>query len=198
MTSEVFEKLQTFKQWDDDYYPPAARRYYDRAFARLLQYLTPQHDEPILDAGCGPGLHSIRVACAGYSVHAIDISATVLEEARRRATEAGVVDRICFKQGDHTELNLPSASYDAVFSWGVLMHIPDLSKALEELVRVLKPGGRLALQTTNGQAWDYLGERLARLVLRKHKSMEQHEFWTGCWYVFQGERLWVWGPISTR
>ena len=193
MTSKVFDNIRTFADWDQDYYPPAARKYYDRAIRRMLDHLAPATGETVLDAGCGPGVHSIRVAKLGYIVRSIDISEVAIQEARRRAAVAGVCERITFAQGDLTDLKLESNSFGAVFSWGVVIHIPEIERALKELVRIVKPGDRLALQITNHRAWDFSIERIARWMLRKPTVvLERHRLGVGGWYEHLGQRLWVW------
>lgn len=190
---EVFEKIETFRDWDEDYYPPLARWYYDRAVPRMIKSLEPKPDSVILDAGCGPGVHSVRAAKLGFRVHAVDISTTVIEEARRRAEAAGVNERVTFEQADLTRLQFADASFDCVFSWGVIIHIPDIAAALHELARVVKPGGRLALQVTNRRAWDHKAEWLARNALRKPgPPFQEGPLGRGHWYTFEGEQLWVW------
>ncbi|MEC9374389.1 MAG: class I SAM-dependent methyltransferase [Planctomycetota bacterium] len=192
-SKDVFETSDTFKSWDDDYYPPVALRFYDRAIPRMLDLLGAKEGDLVLDAGCGPGVHSIRAAKHGMRMKAIDISEWVLDEARRRAAAAGVEDRIDFQQADLTNLPFESESFDKIFSWGVVIHIPALDKALDELCRILKPGGRLALYVTNKTALDHKLESAARFVLRKpHHGMERLTLGDGCWYRMHDEDLWVW------
>jgi SAM-dependent methyltransferase len=186
----VFEKVETFEAWQEDYYQPLSRWYYDRAIPRMVQGLNPKPDSVVLDAGCGPGGHSIRTAKAGYRAQAVDISHTVVKLAQDRAEKAGVADRIAFEQGDLTNLRFEDNSFDCVFSWGCIIHIPDIEKALAELARIVKPGGRLALQVLNRGAWDGFIERTARKLLGK-KPLESSEqpLGTGYWYDFQGGKL---------
>jgi len=159
----------------------------------MMQCLDVHPDDLVLDAGCGPGEHSIRVAQAGCRVHAIDISAAALDEARRRAEAAGVADKIRFEQGDLTCLSSANSSFDVIFSWGVVIHIPAAEQALAELTRILKPGGRLALYVTNSGAWDYAVLAAAHLLLRRPlPKLETFSLGRGCWYDMQGSRLWVW------
>lgn len=191
--TRVFEDVGLFADWDRDYYSPSALRLYDRAVAAMLDFLDPGPGAEVLDAGCGPGVHSIRVARSGHRVFAIDVSSAVLEEARRRAERAGVAGSIRFARKDLTRLDLGDASVSAAFSWGVVIHIPEIGRALDELARVLVPGGRLALQITNQAAWDHRLERLARAALRRPNSgLERLPFGVGCWYESRGEKLWVW------
>jgi ubiquinone/menaquinone biosynthesis C-methylase UbiE len=193
MTVSSLDKIETFQSWAQDYYEPAALRYYDRAIARMVRLLDPKAGSVVLDAGCGTGVHSIRVANLGFKVHAIDISDVVLQEAKRNAQQAGVADKIEFQQADLTKLQFADSSFESIFSWGVIIHIPPIDQALSELVRILVPGGRLALQITNSRAWDYGIESVARKVLRKPASGEEKlPFGTGGWCDMHGGRLYNW------
>lgn len=189
----VFELPQTIEAWDSDYYHPIARRYYDRAVLRMLGLLGAKPGDTVLDAGCGPGVHAIRVARAGLKVHAVDISEAMLAEARHRVSEASIEEAIEFGREDLTELSFPDGAFRHVFSWGVVIHIRDLERAIDELVRVLAPGGRLALYITNDSAWDHGIETVVRFLIRKPiMGMERYPMGRGIWYDWQGERLWVW------
>jgi SAM-dependent methyltransferase len=106
--------------------------------------------EALLDLGCGRG----EVACAlassvqpGGRVVGIDASEAMLDAARKRAASLGVDVELVI--GDGTGLDAPDASFDAVRSERVLQWIPDMEAAVGELVRVLKPGGRLSLIDTD-------------------------------------------------
>jgi ubiquinone/menaquinone biosynthesis C-methylase UbiE len=196
--SEVFEKDVTVSQWDDDYYHPIALKLYDSAVADMLMHLNVEPGATILDAGCGPGVHSIRVAKAGYKVSAIDISQTMLQEAKQRATEAGVADKMTFSQQDLTSLTFDDNSFKCAFSWGVIIHIPQAEKALSELARVIMPGGRLALYVTNYSSLDYKIEGVARALLGKPLQSVKHDaLGEGITYQFKGEPLWLW-RFSTK
>ena len=188
----VFELGTTVSGWDADYYHPIAQRYYDAAVARMLRLLNAPEDATVLDAGCGPGVHSIRVARTGRRVHAIDLSEAMLAEARGRVADAGVADRVGFERADLTRLHLPDESFDHVFSWGVVIHIPDAEAALAHLARVVRPGGRLALYLTNRRATDHAMEAAGRAFLGRPLALERHPLGPGCWYDLLGERLWVW------
>jgi len=158
-----------------------------------LQYLEAKADDRVLDAGCGPGEHAIRAARAGHRVLAIDFSTAVLDEARRRAQRAGLADRIEFERGDLTALRFADASFDRVFSWGVIIHIPEIERALSELARILSPGGKLALYVTNRRAWDYaLLDALGPLRRRRTPPLQKTPLGEGCWYDTPKGRLWVW------
>jgi ubiquinone/menaquinone biosynthesis C-methylase UbiE len=101
----------------------------------------------VLDAPCGYGRHSIPLAAAGFHVVGVDRSEVLLEEARRRAGE-GEWPR--WVHGDHRELPLEDASFDAVLclfsSLGYRGEEGD-ERTLGEFHRVLRPGGRLVVET---------------------------------------------------
>jgi len=190
--SDVFEKEATIKQWDDDYYTPISLWLYDEAVGNMLKYMEVPPGETVLDAGCGPGVHSIRVAKAGFKVFAVDISGAMLRHARERANDAGVSEKIEFHQKDLTCLDFPDESFGYVFSWGVVIHIREAEKALNELGRIVKPGGKLALYLTNKTALDHKLEAFARFFLRKPLEREQLALGEGCWYSMNEEKIWVW------
>jgi ubiquinone/menaquinone biosynthesis C-methylase UbiE len=193
MTVSSLDKIETFQSWAQDYYEPAALRYYDRAIAKMLRLLDPRPGSLVIDAGCGTGVHSIRAAKLGFKVRALDISGVVLQTARRNAQEAGVGDRIEFEQADLTHLPFADSSIQNIFSWGVIIHIPQIEQALREMVRVLAPGGRVALQITNSRAWDYRGESIARFLLRRPlEGQEKLPMGIGGWCNMHGGQLYNW------
>lgn len=188
----VFEREETVATWDQDYYHPVAERYYDVAVPEMLQAMGARPGDLVLDAGCGPGVHSIRAARYGCRVKAIDLSDRMLAHARARSEEAGVADRIDFQQDDLTDLSLRSGEYPFVFNWGVLIHVPEAEKALDHLTRVVAPGGRLALHVLIDTSLDFAIERFVRRVLGKPLAgLTQTSLGTGVWYDFQEDRLWV-------
>ena len=188
----VFEQPATLESWDKDYYHPIAERLYDQAISHMLGLMGAPVGARVLDAGCGPGVHTRRVALAGYRVCAIDVSQTMLKEARRRIAAAGLESAVEFRQEDLTALTLPDASFQYVFSWGVIIHIHDVEKALDELVRIVAPGGKLALYVTNSKSLDTKMESLARSFLGKPLAHPEYSrLGDGNWYEMHGERLWV-------
>jgi SAM-dependent methyltransferase len=80
----------------------------------------------------------------GAKVHAIDFSGEVVELARRLTPDAEI------RQADAQDLPFPDESFDAVTCGFGLMHVPDPRRVLEEMRRVLRPGGRLAVSTWDG------------------------------------------------
>lgn len=123
---------------------------------RLVAALALAGNERVLDAGCGRGL--ALIACAkklttGTAVGidlwaAKDLSNNHPDATRANAAAEGVADRVEVETGDITRLPFADGSFDAVVSMTVIHNIPSRDRrdqALHELVRVLKPGGRIAL-----------------------------------------------------
>jgi SAM-dependent methyltransferase len=107
-------------------------------------------DAVVLDYACGAGHNTISAARAGAALAVgLDISRVSVEASRRRAEAAGVGKRTCFVQGDCEDTRLPSNSFDIIFCMGMLHHL-DLGRALPEMRRILRPGGRcLAVEALN-------------------------------------------------
>jgi len=190
---EVFEKESTVDQWDKDYYNPIAMYLYDNAILDMLRLMRVDLGAVVLDAGCGSGVHSLRVAKAGYRVCAIDISGTMLQRARRHIEAVNINAKVEFYQKDLTKLDFPDSSFRYVFSWGVIIHIPEAEKALDELSRVIEPGGKLALYLTNKSALDNKIESFIRFLLRKPLvGMKHLSLGDGIWYEMNDEKLWSW------
>ena len=150
---------------NSDYLNPDMDRFYDLAFADILRRLKPTADSKILDAGCGYCYHTTRLARGGAQITAVDFSEVALNAARETVNHAGIANQVTLRRADLTSLPFDDSSFDYVVSWGVLMHIPQLEKALSELARVLKPGGVLVLNENNMHALDVsVRERLIRIV----------------------------------
>jgi SAM-dependent methyltransferase len=112
--------------------------------------------ERVLEAGCGWGEIAARIADElGVALVAIDISPRMVELARERGVDARV--------GDVQELDFADGEFDCVTANWMLYHVPDLDRALGEIVRVLRPHGRL-VAATNGlrhleELWALVGRR---------------------------------------
>jgi ubiquinone/menaquinone biosynthesis C-methylase UbiE len=189
--TEVFAQDGTVADWDRDYYHPISESYYDVAVADMLRLMGAGSGDTVLDAGCGPGVHSIRAAQSGCRVVAVDISDLMLRHARERAEASGLAGSIEFLQGDLTDLNL-GRTFDYCFSWGVIIHIPDPLRAIDHIARHVAPGGKLALHVLNRDSLDFRLERFLRWLLRKPlPAAENLALGTGNWYQCNDKSLWV-------
>jgi ubiquinone/menaquinone biosynthesis C-methylase UbiE len=100
-----------------------------------------------LDVGTGTGVVALRAAriVRNGKVCGVDLSERMLSTARTRAEQLGFAEEVEFRQMDAEELQFADSTFDAVVSLFALLHFPDPLKALREIYRVIKPGGRLVV-----------------------------------------------------
>jgi trans-aconitate methyltransferase len=114
----------------------------------FLQWLDAPINKSWLDIGCGTGglTEQIASACKPSSVLGVDTAEDFIEVARTRVKNAE------FRVGSADNLDMPSDSFDYAASGLVLNFVPDAQAVLAEMVRVVQPGGSVALYV-----WDYAG-----------------------------------------
>lgn len=93
----------------------------------------------VLEIGCGSGVDAVEFAKAGALVTAIDITDSAIELTKSLAKEAGVEVRVIQAPAD--KILYKDNSFDCVYSFGVLHHIPEVDNVLREAHRLLKPRG---------------------------------------------------------
>ncbi len=96
-----------------------------------------------LDVGCGTGFLSLALAERGHLVRGVDLASQMLALARQKAARRGL--SVAFAGADAEALPFPSSSFDLVASRHLLWTLPHPEEAIEEWIRVLRPGGRLVL-----------------------------------------------------
>jgi SAM-dependent methyltransferase len=108
----------------------------------------------VLDVACGTGNLSIPAARAGALVTGVDIATNLLEQARSRAESEGLT--IQFEEGDAENLPYRDAAFDVVVTMFGAMFAPRPERVAAELVRVCRPGGRIAMANWTPQG--FVGE----------------------------------------
>lgn len=120
----------------------------DSPFAKRsgeLPWIEPLHEDMVvLDVACGAGHAAESVAPRVRQVVGIDLTRALLELGAQRLTESGVCN-VSFQEGDAEALPLVDGSFDLVFCRGSMHHFADPKRAIDEMVRVCRPGGRLVL-----------------------------------------------------
>lgn len=123
-----------------------ARRSVETHAQFLFPYL--KHGIGLLDIGCGPGTISVGLAkaVAPGDVIAVDSGTSQIEEARKRASDAGL-SNLRFQCESVYSLPFKDGGFDVVFAHAVFEHLKEPVSALHEIRRVLKPGGLVALRS---------------------------------------------------
>jgi ubiquinone/menaquinone biosynthesis C-methylase UbiE len=145
MPKTVSEETERLKR----IYEKQAPRY-DRSIAfweKVLfrdgrQWVCSRAQGEVLEVAIGTG-RNLTFYPAGVRLTGIDLSPAMLERARERARELGM--EVDLREGDAQDLPLPDGSFDTVVCTLSLCNVPDDRKAVAEMKRVLKPGGRLLL-----------------------------------------------------
>lgn len=149
-----FESAQAAAGYDDyAALEPALRHTFRKRLARLARRAGAA-GQRLLDVGAAYGFAACEAERAGFRVTAVEISAEAARHAALRLP-GGVL------RGSALSLPFVSRSFDVITLWDVLEHLPDPHRAVSELARCLRPGGRLALTTGD------VGSLAARLSGRR-------------------------------
>ena len=109
----------------------------------------------VLEIGCGRGVGTeiIFERFGAGEVHAFDLDPQMIELAEKRLTKFPS-EKLRLSVGDAERIEAPDNSYDAVFDFGIIHHIPHWQTSIKEVARVLKPGGRFYFEEVTQQALD--------------------------------------------
>lgn len=150
---------------------PGTRRFYELVEAH--RYTTEWHIPiaagfesasglKVLEIGCGLGTDGAQFAEAGADYTGVDLTEAAVELARKRFELFDLPGK--FQTADAENLDFADESFDLVYSHGVLHHTPDTGKAIREIHRVLRPGGRAIVMLYHRDSYNY---RLNISVLRR-------------------------------
>lgn len=151
-SSQYFE--QVADRWDNlrsGYFTEAVRQ---SAIAKA--YLRPEMIAA--DIGAGTGYMAAGLAPLVRQVHVLDGSLAMIAVAQKNL---GSMDNIVYHKADGQSLSLEDASIDVVFANMYLHHCPDPQASIREMVRVLKPGGRLVITDIDTHPYAWLKEEMA-------------------------------------
>ena len=150
------------KMWSSGDWPTIARSIQPVA-DQLVERMDVREGQDVLDVGAGDGNVSIRAAERGARVTASDITPELFESGRRRAADAGV--EIEWVEGDAADLPFADESFDLVMSTFGCIFAPRHQDAADEMVRVTRPGGAVAVcawtpEGLNGQMLKMMGSAM--------------------------------------
>ena len=112
----------------------------------LLEQLDLGRARAALDVGCGPGIditEMARLMPDDAQVSGVDISETMIAEARKRSASLG--SRVSLRTGNAADLPYPDQAFDVCRVATVLQHVPDPTRVIQEMARVTRPGGRVGV-----------------------------------------------------
>ena len=131
------------------------RRYEAPLLKRLGGTVDGEH---VLEIGCGQGVGTqiILEQFGAAHVTAIDLDPAMIDHARERLRDHG--DKVALRTGDAEHIDAPDDSFDAVFDFGIIHHIPNWRASIEEVHRVIRPSGRFYFEEVTSHAlarWSY-------------------------------------------
>jgi SAM-dependent methyltransferase len=125
----------------------------------------------VLEIGVGLGADHQRFAQAGARLHGIDLTPRAVEHTRARLAAVGLSSDL--RVADAEALPFDDCSFDLAYSWGVIHHSPDTPAAVDEIYRVLRPGGtaKIMIYHTHSMVGYMLWIRYALLAGRPGRSL---------------------------
>ena len=161
-------------------------------WARVLADLRLHGNEDVLDLGCGRGAVLLAAAkllpdgrAVGIDLWRADQTGNSPDVTRRNAEREGVVGRVELHAGDMTRLPFPDNTFDLVISNLAVHNIPSAAgrrAAIDEAVRVLRPGGRLAIADLWATSQHYARLRELALSDIQRRNLGWRMWWGGPWF----------------
>lgn len=152
-------KLRHRKMWASGDYPSVARELIPRLGERLVAAADVKAGDRVLDVAAGSGNAAIPAAALGAQVVASDLTPEMFDAGRREAAARGV--ELAWEEGDAEALPYLDGEFDVVLSCVGVMFAPHHQAAADEIVRVARPGGTIALISWTPEG--FIGQMLAAM-----------------------------------
>ena len=156
-SKDYFDRVA--QDWDD----MRENFFSDEVRVTALSTATVQKGKIAADIGAGTGFISEGLIQAGLQIIAVDQSEAILKEMKRKFADIETID---YRVGQAQNLPILDATVDYAFANMYLHHVESPPKAIEEMVRILKPGGKLVITDLDEHEFDFLRE-------------EHHDRWMG-------------------
>lgn len=111
----------------------------------------------LLDLGCGIGRHSLLFANSGFQVDSLDLSEKAIDDLAKKVKEGNIANIRC-THGDMVSLPFADNSFDCLLAYHVISHTDTvgITRIIDEIYRVLKPGGEFYLSLGSKLAWSFV------------------------------------------
>ena len=149
-TPEFFRQLDEYR-YEKLYYLP-----------RLVKF-SAYKGKSVLEVGCGAGIDMVRFAHGGAKVTGIDLSKTAIDLACKNFEQSEQNADLRVMNGER--MQFADNTFDVVYAHGVLQYTADSAKTIDEIHRVLRPGGEAILMVYNKYSWLNLMRKVTRVPL---------------------------------
>ena len=163
-SKEFFDELEAYRFEKLEYLP------------RVVDF-TAYRGKHLLEVGCGVGIDLVRFAKHGAIVTGADLAETSIELAKKNFAHAGVEGELLVMNGE--DLEFADDAFDVVYAHGVLQYTSGTQRMVDELYRVLKPGGAAILMVYNRYSWLALMAKLSATALEHEDAPVFKTFSTG-------------------
>ncbi|MBM3732642.1 MAG: class I SAM-dependent methyltransferase [Acidimicrobiia bacterium] len=142
-----------FQRGSREMFEAIYRRWLKIGTPRRAEFLASCQDKKVLEVGCGVGTDGRFLSEGGVDYQAVDLSFQSLKLAQEHFRLCDLPGR--FVNADATRLPFAYHTFDVVYSFGVLHHVPDTPAACREVVRILKPGGMVRVMLYGRHSYHY-------------------------------------------
>jgi SAM-dependent methyltransferase len=137
LAAPEYDLTEGYGLWSETYDQPL--RLFPIEEPTMHRLLDPLPASVVLDAACGTGRYSVHLAARGHRIIGVDRSPEMLAKARQKLPQSE------FREGDLKALPLEAKSVDVAVCALAMVHLPEVGKAVAELARVVRPGGRVII-----------------------------------------------------
>lgn len=186
----TLQKAKIHEEWVDNYRTPENERFYAMAFDYIAEQFAAPAGATVLDAGCGSCAKSKNLVDRGFQVVGSDLSESALVLAREALQGTRYAESIRLEQQNLLKLTFADGSFKYAVCWGVLMHVPEVDKAIAELSRIMAPGGKLAISEGNMRSLQsHVLRSIKRIFRLGHSKEERRPAGMECWEDTEDGRL---------